>query len=72
MERYYPSGIGSIAPEVAPLPITSADDLSHFHQTGTIEAHGGDAKVTVWLEGKAATPEWRAHIELSRQLNLFD
>lgn len=65
--------IRSIAPEGAPLPITSTGYRSHFHQPGTIEAHGGDvvAQVIAWLDEEAAKPEWRAHIERSRQGDLF-
>lgn len=65
--------IRSIAPEGAPLPITSTGYRSHFHQPGTIEAHGGDvvAQVIAWLDEEAANPEWLAHIEVSRQMSLF-
>lgn len=66
-------GIRSISPMNAPLPITSTGYRSHFHQPGTIEAHGGDvvAQVTAWLDEEAAKPEWRAYIEANRQLPLF-
>ena len=65
--------IRSIAPEGAPLPITSTGYRSHFLQPGTVEAHGGDvvAQVVAWLDEEAAKPEWRAHIERNRQLRLF-
>lgn len=65
--------IRSIAPRNAPLPITSTGYRSHFHQPGTIEAHGGDvvAQVTAWLDEEAAKPEWRAYRDASRQGELF-
>lgn len=65
--------IRSIAPEGAPLPITSTGYRSHFMQPGTVEAHGGDvvAQVIAWLDEEATKPEWRAYIDRSRQLNLF-
>ena len=65
--------IRSIHPKCAPLPITSTGYKSHFHQPGTVEALGGDvvAQVTAWLNEEAAKPEWRAHVEASRQLSLF-
>jgi len=65
--------IRSLKPERAPLPITSTGYRSHFHQPGTIEAHGGDvvAQVIAWLDEEAAKPEWRAKREASRQGELF-
>lgn len=65
--------IRSVKPERAPLPITSTGYRSHFHQPGTIEAHGGDvvAQVIAWLDEEAAKPEWRGHIDASRQGELF-
>lgn len=65
--------IHCIRPERAPLPITSTGYRSHFHQPGTIEAHGGDvvAQVTAWLDEEAAKPEWQAYRNASRQGELF-
>ena len=65
--------IRSITPKDAPLPITSTGYRSHFHQPGTIEALGDDvvAQVTAWLDEEAAKPHWQAHIEASRQDELF-
>jgi hypothetical protein len=65
--------IRSIMPERARLPITETGYRSHFHQPGTVEAHGGDvvAQVTAWLNEEAAKPDWLAHIEASRQGELF-
>lgn len=65
--------IRSIAPEGAPLPITSTGYRSHFHQPGTIEGHGGDvvAQVTAWLDEEAADREWQRYVEASRQGELF-
>lgn len=65
--------IRSIAPARAPLPITSTGYRSHFHAPGTIEANGGDvvAYVIAWLDEEAATPAWRAHVDASRQGELF-
>lgn len=76
--RYYGGAVAhlavrSIAPVGAPLPITETGYRSHFHQPGTIEAHGGDvvAQVTAWLDDEATKPEWRAHVIASKQLKLF-
>jgi hypothetical protein len=65
--------IRSINPQRAPLPITNTGYRSHFHQCGTIEAHGGDvvAQATAWLDEEAAKPEWRAYREAGRQGELF-
>lgn len=65
--------IRSITPERAKLPITDTGYRSHFHQPGTIEALGGDvvAQLIAWLDEEAAKPAWRAHIDASRQGELF-
>jgi cytolysin (calcineurin-like family phosphatase) len=65
--------IRSVNPDRAPLPITSTGYFSHFMQPDTVEAHGGDvvAQVTAWLDEEATKPEWRAHVERSRQGELF-
>jgi hypothetical protein len=65
--------IRSIEPKGARLPITSTGYRSHFHQPGTVEAHGGDvvAQVTAWLDEEAAKPEWLAYVAASRQGELF-
>jgi hypothetical protein len=65
--------IRSVKPERARLPITSTGYRSHFHQPGTIEAHGGDvvAQVISWLDEEAAKPEWRHYLESNRQGRLF-
>jgi hypothetical protein len=65
--------IRSISPQHAPLPITRTGYLSHFHAPGTVESRGGDvvAQVTAWLDKEAASAEWQAHIEASRQGELF-
>ena len=65
--------IRSTAPDRARLPITSTGYSSHFHQPGTIEAHGGDvvAQVTAWLEEEAQKPEWKAYTSANRQGELF-
>lgn len=65
--------IRSIAPQDAPLPITRTGYRSHFMQPGTIEAHGGDvvAQIIAWLDEEAAKPAWLAHVEASRQGELF-
>ena len=57
----------------APLPITRTGYHSHFMQPGTIEAHRGDvvAQIVAWLDEEAAKPAWRAHVEASRQGELF-
>ena len=65
--------IRSINPERAPLPITNTGYRSHFHQPGTIEAHGGNvvAQMTAWLNEEAGKPDWQRHIECSTQGELF-
>lgn len=65
--------IESVAPERAPLPITSTGYLSHFMQPGTIATHGGDvvAQVTAWLDEEAESEEWQARVEAGRQRELF-
>jgi hypothetical protein len=65
--------IRSVAPKGAALPITSTGYRSHFHELGTVEAHGGDvvAQVTAWLDEEAAKHEWQAHIERTKQGELF-
>lgn len=65
--------IRSIAPQGVPLPITSTGYRSHFHQPGTVEAHGGDVvgQVIAWLDEEAQSPDWKAYIERSRQGELF-
>lgn len=65
--------IRSIAPERAPLPISTTGYRSHFHACGTVEARGGDvvAQVVAWLDEEATTPEWQAHVARSRQGELF-
>lgn len=65
--------IRSIAPDRAPLPVTSTGYRSYFHPMGTIEAHGGDvtAQVMAWLDEEAKRPEWQAHVARSKQGELF-
>lgn len=65
--------VRSVRPERAPLPITETGYRSHFHRSGTIEAHGGDVVVQViaWLDEEAAKPGWQRHVEASRQGSLF-
>ena len=65
--------IRSIAPEGAPLPITETGYLSHFHECGSIEANGVDlvAQIIGYLDAAAEKPEWRRHVEASRQGILF-
>lgn len=66
--------IRSISPERAPLPITDTGYRSHFHPCGTVESRGGDvvAQVRAWLDEEATSPQWRTHVEASRQGRLFD
>jgi hypothetical protein len=65
--------IRSVAPEGAPLPITSTGYRSHFHQPGTIEANGNDvvAQVTAWLDEESVKPDWLAYLDANRQGELF-
>ena len=66
-------GIRSIVPAGAALPITSTGYRSHFHPIGTVEANGGDvvAQVTAWLDEEALRAEWQAHVNRSKQGELF-
>ncbi|WP_182913895.1 hypothetical protein [Sphingobium terrigena] len=52
--------IRSVEPRGAPLSISSTGYRSHFHQPGTIEAHGGDvvAQIVSWLDDEAGKPDW--------------
>jgi hypothetical protein len=56
-----------------PLPITETGYRSHFHPRGTVEGLGGDvvAQITAWLDEESAKPAWKAHMERSRQGELF-
>jgi hypothetical protein len=65
--------IRSVVPAGAPLPITRTGYLSHFHEIGIVESHGGDvvAQVTAWLDEEAAKPEWQAQVAHSKQGELF-
>lgn len=65
--------IRSIAPDLAPLPVTSTGYRSYFHPMGAIEAQDGDvaAQVTARLDEEAAKPEWQAHVQSGRQGELF-
>ncbi len=65
--------VQSIRPERARLPITNTGYRSHFHQPGTVEAHGGDvvAQVIAWLDDEAKSPDWQRYREASRQGDLF-
>jgi hypothetical protein len=65
--------VRSIRPERARLPITETGYRSHFHEPGTIEAHGGDvvAQVIAWLDEEATKPEWRCYVDANRQGTLF-
>ena len=66
-------GIRSIAPAGAALPITSTGYRSHYHPIGTVEANGGDlvAQVAEWLDEEALCAEWQAHVNRSKQGELF-
>lgn len=65
--------IRSIAPVGAALPITATGYRSHFVPIGTVDTHGGDlvAQMRAWLDEEAAKSAWLAHIEASRQGELF-
>lgn len=64
--------IRSLRPEWAQLPITETGYRSHFLDRAEIDAFGGPAPyVLAWLDDRARTPEWRDHIERSRQGSLF-
>lgn len=65
--------IRSLAPEGAPLPISSTGYRSYFHPIGTIESLGGNvvAQVVAWLDEEATKPEWRVHVTQHRQGELF-
>ena len=56
----------------APLPITETGYKSHFIDKETVEALGGPvAYARAWLDEAAASPEWKAKAQASRQLSLF-
>ena len=55
-----------------PLPITETGYKSHFIDKETVAALGGPvAYARTWLDEAAASPEWKAKAEASRQLSLF-
>tara|TARA_R110002020_G_scaffold219395_5_gene427303 strand:+ start:1466 stop:1771 length:306 start_codon:yes stop_codon:yes gene_type:complete len=55
-----------------PLPITETGYKSHFIDKETVEALGGPvAYARTWLDEAAASPEWKARAQASRQLSLF-
>jgi len=64
--------IEAVRPERAVLPITETGYRSHFTSRAEIEGYGGPvAFVRQWLDAVAATPEWRAYVQRSRQMSLF-
>lgn len=64
--------VRSLHPARAPLPITETGYRSHFLDRAEIEAFGGpETYVRAWLDDRAQTPEWRPHMERSRQGSLF-
>jgi len=55
-----------------PLPITETGYRSHFIDKEAVEALGGPvAYARAWLDEAAASPEWKAKAQASRQLSLF-
>jgi len=55
-----------------PLPITETGYKSHFIDKEAVEALGGPVAYTrAWLDEAAASPEWKAKAQASRQLSLF-
>lgn len=66
-------GIESVSPHRAPLPISESGYQSWFHQPRTIENSGLSVEdfVIAVLDEAAASPEWKAHQETSRQGTLF-
>ena len=64
--------IRSIKPDRAPLPITETGYRSHFHEPGTVEAHGGDVvAVVAWPDEEAETKAWMLYVETNTQYSLF-
>lgn len=64
--------IRAVRPERTVLPITETGYRSHFTSRAEIESYGGPVSfVRQWLDAVAATPEWRAYVQRSRQMTLF-
>lgn len=64
--------IEAVRPERAVLPITETGYRSHFTSRTVVDDCGGPvAFVRQWLDAVAATPEWRAYVQRSRQMSLF-
>ena len=60
--------IKTASPEGAALPITGTGYRSHFLcESYIIDAGGAVSYVEAWLEEASQTPEWKAHVETSRQ-----
>lgn len=54
------------------LPVTETGYRSHFCHESVIEPYGcALAFVQAWLDHEAMKPEWRTHVESSRQMSLF-
>lgn len=63
--------VRSVAPERAPLPITSTGYRSHFIHAEAIEAEGGPvAYVAAWLAHEVRTRQGKANMA-PQQLALF-
>lgn len=79
--RYWPLRWGIIAhlqiesmnPPRAPLPISETGYKSWHHQPDTIEASGLGVEgfILAELDKEAASPEWKTHLESTRQGSLF-
>jgi len=64
--------ITCLSPERAALPFTETGYKSHFlHESDVIMRGGAVAYVTAWLDEASQSPEWKAHVEASRQGSLF-
>lgn len=65
--------IESVKPPRAPLPISETGYKSWYHQPNTIEASGMTVEefVRAELTEAAASPEWKTHLESTRQGSLF-
>lgn len=64
--------ITCLSPERAALPFTGTGYKSHFLDEREVIMRGGAvAYVKAWLEEVGQSPEWKAHVEASRQGSLF-
>lgn len=55
-----------------PLPMTNTGFRSEFVHPDLVAEMGGPvAYIRAWLEHEAQSPDWKRHVEQSKQLSLF-